>query len=92
MHQGFWETWEAVASNVTSKVEAALSAYPGYTLIATGHSLGGALAAVAATVFRASGHTVQLVCFSIAYSLDYSIIILTFLSMTMVNLVLEIWP
>ncbi|KUL88017.1 hypothetical protein ZTR_03992 [Talaromyces verruculosus] len=60
VHEGFWNTWETVASDVTSQIESALSAYPNYTLVATGHSLGGALAAIAATVFRASGYTVQL--------------------------------
>lgn len=49
---------------MTSQIESALSAFPDYTLVATGHSLGGALAAVAATVFRASGYTIQLVGFS----------------------------
>ncbi|PCH06628.1 Lipase, class 3 [Penicillium occitanis (nom. inval.)] len=60
VHEGFWDTWETVASDVTSQIESALSTYPNYTLVATGHSLGGALAAIAATVFRASGYTVQL--------------------------------
>ena len=62
VHEGFWNTWITVASDVTSQIESALSAYPDYTLVATGHSLGGALAAIAATVFRVSGYTVQLVC------------------------------
>ncbi|EEA26597.1 hypothetical protein TMatcc_005126 [Talaromyces marneffei ATCC 18224] len=60
IHQGFWNTWKAVASNVTSQVQSVISAYPGYTLVVTGHSLGASLAAIAATVFRASGIAVQL--------------------------------
>lgn len=60
VHQGFWNMWETVAGDVTSQIKSALSAHPHYTVVATGHSLGGALAAVAATVLRASGYTVQL--------------------------------
>ncbi|OKL61425.1 hypothetical protein UA08_03144 [Talaromyces atroroseus] len=59
-HEGFWDAWETVASNITAQIESALSTYPGYTLVSTGHSLGAALAAIAATVFRVSGYTVEL--------------------------------
>lgn len=60
VHEGFWDTWQTVASGVTTEIESALETYSGYTFVATGHSLGAALAAIAATVFRDSGHTVQL--------------------------------
>lgn len=92
VHEGFWNTWETVASDVISQIESALSSYPDYTLVTTGHSLGGALAAIAATVFRASGYTVQLVCFSSARCPAYSIMILIILSITMASLVSAIWP
>ncbi|CRG84115.1 hypothetical protein PISL3812_01445 [Talaromyces islandicus] len=60
MHVGFWETWQTVAANVTEQLQSALATYPGYTLVMTGHSLGAALAAIAATVFRNSGIPVEM--------------------------------
>ena len=72
VHEGFWNTWETVATEVTSQIKTALSAYPGFTLVATGHSLGGALAAVAATVFRASGQTVPPLVYPSNPNADYS--------------------
>ncbi|RAL03111.1 lipase family protein [Aspergillus ibericus CBS 121593] len=60
MHKGFLEAWENISTTITSKVEAAVAEYPDYTLAITGHSYGAALAAVAATVFRNAGYTVEL--------------------------------
>ncbi|EHA28261.1 lipase [Aspergillus niger ATCC 1015] len=60
MHKGFYEAWEVIADTITSKVEAAVSSYPDYTLVFTGHSYGAALAAVAATVLRNAGYTLDL--------------------------------
>jgi triacylglycerol lipase len=61
VHSGFYDTWQTVASDITATLDSALSTYPGYTVVATGHSLGGALAAIGATVLRSSGQVVQLV-------------------------------
>ncbi|PYI01548.1 lipase 2 [Aspergillus sclerotiicarbonarius CBS 121057] len=60
MHKGFHEAWENISTTITAKVEAAVTEYPDYTLAITGHSYGAALAAVAATVFRNAGYTVEL--------------------------------
>ncbi|KAH8704964.1 putative extracellular lipase [Talaromyces proteolyticus] len=60
VHSGWWSAWGTVSSAITTQIESALGTYSGYTFVATGHSLGGALAAIAATVFRASGYTVEL--------------------------------
>ncbi|RAL08914.1 lipase family protein [Aspergillus homomorphus CBS 101889] len=60
IHSGFWKAWETVASTITAKIEAALTSHADYELVFTGHSLGAALAAVAATVLRNDGYTVDL--------------------------------
>lgn len=63
VHQGFWDAWETAGSDITSQVESAAATYPDYTIVATGHSLGAALAAFAANSLREeSGLTVTLVC------------------------------
>ncbi|KAE8153798.1 Alpha/Beta hydrolase protein [Aspergillus avenaceus] len=60
LHSGFLKAWDTVSDKITSKVESALSSYSDYSLVVTGHSYGGALAALAATTLRNAGHTVQL--------------------------------
>ncbi|KUM60987.1 hypothetical protein ACN42_g6149 [Penicillium freii] len=55
-HSGFLESWEVVADDLTSKIEAAQTTYPGYTLAITGHSFGGALATLGGTVLRNAGY------------------------------------
>ncbi|TDL19369.1 alpha/beta-hydrolase [Rickenella mellea] len=45
-HTGFLTAYNSVASNIISTVKAQLAAHPGYTLVSTGHSLGGALASL----------------------------------------------
>ncbi|KAF8142351.1 alpha/beta-hydrolase [Mycena galopus ATCC 62051] len=46
-HTGFLTAWNAVASSVISTVKAQVAAHPGYQLVSTGHSLGGALSSLA---------------------------------------------
>ncbi|PWY89352.1 triacylglycerol lipase B [Aspergillus heteromorphus CBS 117.55] len=60
VHSGWWKTWETVASTITSYVESAVSSYPDYEIVFTGHSLGAALAAISATVLRDAGYTIDL--------------------------------
>ncbi|KAE8353429.1 Alpha/Beta hydrolase protein [Aspergillus coremiiformis] len=60
VHDGFWQAWSHIADTITPTVQSALSKYPDYTLVMTGHSYGAALAAIAATVFRNAGHSVEL--------------------------------
>ncbi|KAJ6190055.1 hypothetical protein N7519_000076 [Penicillium mononematosum] len=54
-HHGFWVYWSAVASQATSQLRDATSAYPGYRLSVVGHSLGGGISALAGTVLRTQG-------------------------------------
>ncbi|KAH7412861.1 Alpha/Beta hydrolase protein [Cadophora sp. MPI-SDFR-AT-0126] len=60
IHRGFWHAWLDVESIVTDSVLRAVIAHPSYGVIATGHSLGGALAALAATSLRNGGMSVDL--------------------------------
>ncbi|PYH99491.1 alpha/beta-hydrolase [Aspergillus ellipticus CBS 707.79] len=60
VHSGWWKTWETVASTITSYIESAATSYPDYDIVFTGHSLGAALAAIAATVLRDAGYTIDL--------------------------------
>ncbi|KAF4630999.1 hypothetical protein G7Y89_g7134 [Cudoniella acicularis] len=55
MHQGFQYAWEDVQDTTMPAVKAAVAAYPTYSVIATGHSLGGAVATVAGAYLRAAG-------------------------------------
>lgn len=60
VHGGWWGAWQEVADVLTEKVDDAVSQYPDYKLVFTGHSLGGALATIAAMVLRDAGHTIDL--------------------------------
>ena len=57
---GFWQSWLEAQTNVLAAIKTAQKQYPDYKVIATGHSLGGALASLAAAVLRAQGTTVDL--------------------------------
>lgn len=57
---GFWSSWLEAQSNVQSAISKARAKYPTYKVVATGHSLGGALASLAAGALRAQGITVDL--------------------------------
>ncbi|KAF5351321.1 hypothetical protein D9758_008016 [Tetrapyrgos nigripes] len=46
-HTGFLTAWNSVAAQVLTIVRAQLAAHPGYSLVSTGHSLGGALSGLA---------------------------------------------
>ncbi|KAB5547318.1 Alpha/Beta hydrolase protein [Coniochaeta sp. 2T2.1] len=54
VHTGFNAAWAEVSSSVKSGVTAALKANPGFAVVATGHSLGGAVATLAAAALRSS--------------------------------------
>ncbi|KAF1954147.1 alpha/beta-hydrolase [Byssothecium circinans] len=59
-HGGFKASWEESQAAVVKAVKDAQAKYPKYKVIATGHSLGGAMATIAAAALRASGTTVDL--------------------------------
>ncbi|KAF8578195.1 alpha/beta-hydrolase [Ramaria rubella] len=54
VHAGFLTGWNSVAKIVLRSVGFQLQAHPGYSLVSTGHSLGGALASLAAMSFKAN--------------------------------------
>lgn len=60
-HAGFLASWESVKSQIQEAVKSATARYPSYIIIATGHSLGGALATLAAADLRHSGYAITLV-------------------------------
>lgn len=58
-HTGFLNAWEELTAGVTSAIDSALASNSGYRVVATGHSLGGAVATIAAAHLRAGGKTVD---------------------------------
>lgn len=53
-HTGFADAWGEIREGVTDAVHAALEQNPDYSVIATGHSLGGAVATIGAAYLRES--------------------------------------
>lgn len=61
VHNGFLDSWKASKDQVTQAIRQARTTYPGYALAATGHSLGGAIATLAAADLRQDGINIALV-------------------------------
>lgn len=59
-HAGFWASWGEARTVVTAAVKSAYASYPTYSIVVTGHSLGGAVGTLAAAELRNSGYTVAL--------------------------------
>ncbi|PSR90780.1 Alpha/Beta hydrolase protein [Coniella lustricola] len=57
VHDGFYESWQEVQSYTLDFVEAAFADYPSYTLVVAGHSLGAAVATLAAADLRIAGYS-----------------------------------
>lgn len=55
VHSGFKIAWESIREYTLDFVETAVAANPGYTLVVTGHSLGGAVGTLAAIELRNLG-------------------------------------
>lgn len=60
VHAGFLSSWLATRTQVLNAVSSALAAHPGYSIVATGHSLGAAIATIAAAEMRTKGYNVAL--------------------------------
>lgn len=60
-HSGFFNAWKTVAVALTAQIASATATYPSYKLVLTGHSFGGALAALGGTALRNAGYTLDLV-------------------------------
>jgi hypothetical protein len=59
-HSGFLEAWNEVQEGVINAVKDAQTQSPDYKVVATGHSLGGAMATVAAAALRSIDISVDL--------------------------------
>ncbi len=55
VHAGFMSAWKDVQATVTSAAQSLKAANPSYAVIVTGHSLGGAVATLAAAYLRKAG-------------------------------------
>ncbi|KAI3396447.1 hypothetical protein diail_12167 [Diaporthe ilicicola] len=60
VHSGFKIAWESISEYTLDFVQAAFATYPGYTLVVTGHSLGGAVGTLAAIELRNLGYACDL--------------------------------
>ncbi|KAH7119548.1 Alpha/Beta hydrolase protein [Dendryphion nanum] len=62
-HQGFWTAWLSVRDAISNTVRDLVVANPGFNVICTGHSLGGAIASLAAADLRNAGYNATLYSF-----------------------------
>lgn len=60
VHDGFSDAWDEVADATTAALNQALAANPSFKIISTGHSLGAAVATLAAANLRAQGYAIDL--------------------------------
>jgi pimeloyl-ACP methyl ester carboxylesterase len=63
VHAGFLTSWRNTRCTIIPRVETALQENPDYQLVLVGHSLGGAVAALAALEFQGRGWTPQVTTF-----------------------------
>lgn len=59
-HKGFWTSWTEARKSVLDAIKTSCKTNPDYALVLTGHSLGGAIASLAAAELRKSGYSAAL--------------------------------
>lgn len=59
-HAGFYTAWNEISVPILTAVGSAAALHPNYDIVVTGHSLGGAVATLAAAYLRAGGHSADL--------------------------------
>ncbi|KAL9619142.1 MAG: hypothetical protein Q9160_006231 [Pyrenula sp. 1 TL-2023] len=60
VHDGFWNSWLEARDGVMKAIMSIDDSYPDYSLVVTGHSLGAAIATIAAAQLRNEGHPAAL--------------------------------
>ena len=61
VHTGFWNAWKEARPKVLPALQKAVAANPKYQVVVTGHSLGAAIATLAAAELRNLKYNVALV-------------------------------
>ncbi|PNP41884.1 lipase [Trichoderma gamsii] len=59
VHDGFNDAWNEIADAATAAISQAVAANPGFSIVTTGHSLGGAVATLAAATLRTQGYSID---------------------------------
>ncbi|KAM0479979.1 hypothetical protein ACHAPX_004558 [Trichoderma viride] len=60
VHDGFNDAWNEIADAATAAISQAVAANPGFSIVTTGHSLGGAVATLAAADLRTQGYSIDI--------------------------------
>ncbi|KAM0252792.1 hypothetical protein ACHAQJ_007580 [Trichoderma viride] len=60
VHDGFNDAWNEISSAATAALSQAVAANPSFSVVTTGHSLGGAVATLAAATLRTQGFPIDI--------------------------------